>query len=251
MKVSFPLRAFLLGFLLCLIASQAADAADTATPTIRFQWGGDQKLVVTYQWPTACVGGLQFASGDPRTNALNAKGTAVEATPGTSVLRLEVPLSTESGEHHYPWAHPVGRGVYIYLPYYAIKDNCGAVQTMLDAPGVMFLNGIEPGPVIANASSEEASAAVLFQSAPAPQRRQSIYTDPAVGQAFASELEDLFLQGLKFYQAALPQSGYRPAGVVIGVTYDRSQVFGFGGDATNVIRLHYYNLPTPLAPAMR
>ena len=251
LKVAMPMRSLLLGFLLCLIASQDVHAADSATSTVRFQWGSDQKLVVTYQWPTACVVGLQFASGDPRTNALNAKGAEVNTTSDTSVLRLEVPLSTESGEHHYPWAHPVGNGVYIYLPYYAIKDNCGAVQTILDAPGVMFLNGIEPGPIIAKVSSAEASTAVLFQSAPAPHKKQSIYADPVVGQAFASELEDLFLQGLTFYQAALPKSSYRPSGLVIGVTQDRSQIFGFGGDATNVIRLHYYNLPTPLAPAMR
>lgn len=247
------MRNLCLAFLFTVFATLAAHAADTAlpAPVVRFQLAADQKLHVTYQWPTACVGGLRFVSADPRTTELKAKGVALDGDAGFSALRLEVPLSIESGELHYPWAHPVGNGVYVYLPYYALQDNCGVPQYLLDAPGVMFLDGLEPGPVVARYSVESGSTAVLFKDAPTPGNQPWVYVDPAVGQSFARELESLFLQGLNFYQQVLPRSGYRPAGLVIGVTNDGSSMIGFGGDATNVIRLHYYNLPQPLVPAMR
>lgn len=247
---------FLLGCLTSVgfVIAAHAEGSTGAHQVVRFQLGADQKLLVTYHWPKSCESGLQFVAEDPRASPLQAKGVPLDFSAEVSAMRLEVPLSADpegSGGFHYPWAHPVGSGVYIYLPYYRVKNNCGTAQYVLDAPGVMLSDGIQSGPVIATNHANEASSAVLFPTPPHQHTKQSVYIDSSLGQQMAQELDEVFHQGRSFYQSSLPNAGFRPAGLVVGVTQDGGPVKGFGGDATNVIRLHYYNLPLPLGATMR
>lgn len=228
---------------MCLANLCMADGVPLV-PSLHFRWQPDHKLVVTYQMPRSCADGLRELDDELMAPPIRAKRLPVESTQGAVAARFEVPLSTDAGEAQFPWAHPVGeRGVYLYLGHYSIPKACGQAHHTFDAPGVMLLQGMEPGPVKASAEVVRGKAVVLFDESPAAGAVVSLYVDPAFDAVAAQTMQDVFLRGRDFFKRALPNARYSLAGMVIGATQDGGDVMGFGGDANNIIRLHVYNLP--------
>jgi hypothetical protein len=139
---------------LLLACTPACFAQVHATITMR----DPSALEVSYQIPPSCTG-LAFANDGMRPQTVtelrrdwraaddctvfDANGIK-PARASCTTLRVRVPASTRVLDRIYPWASPLGDGLYLHTDDYALTPACGPVEWTFGAPGgTVVVDGVE------------------------------------------------------------------------------------------------------------
>ncbi|MBV8635252.1 MAG: hypothetical protein JO002_12230, partial [Burkholderiaceae bacterium] len=134
----------------------AAAAAQDARVEVRLLFDQPDALSVSYQLPSSCRDlafindGIRPASADelrrdwqPADDCARVDGQGLHLTKDScSTARFRVPIRFHFIDRVYPWAQPLGGGVYAHTQSYAVKPDCGPVDWHFSAPlGTLVING--------------------------------------------------------------------------------------------------------------
>lgn len=170
---------------------------------------------------------LQDAAGG------TAAGPAGGAAHGACAsLRLRVPASSVKLDRVYPWAFPVGAGLYAHTGAFAVSSACGPVRWRVGAPGgAVVADGKVLGESAALPDGADALPLLFLPAALPAGARQ--YADPALPPALAARVRSVSARMERWLAAALPRqplpayftvAGLSPEGGMHGDTANRTML---------------------------
>lgn len=225
------------GLLLSLLLAAPACLArnpDPAPVQVGITLRQDAALEVRYTLPPSCPG-LAFANDDikPVTAAairadwtplddctvLDAQGVRPRDATCTA-LRLRVPATMRAQDaavydRIYPWAQPVGEGLYVHTSAYAVTPSCGAVGWTFAAPGgTVVLDGVAGAQQAASGAPQAGYMPALLIARPYDRQAAPLLLDANVTPAVRAFMEQTLAQSRGELQAMLPDAVFKPAYVV-------------------------------------
>jgi hypothetical protein len=161
-----------------------------------------------------------------------------------SALRFRVPTATD--QPGYPAAFPLGQGAYVHLSNYALADTCGKVSYDLAAPGILMNGRSYQDAAVANAGED--TAALLLQ-APQAQRdgEPAAWFDSRLSATAVAQIKLVANGTVNYLRGALPDARYKPP-IIAAVYATRPGGPSIGGDASDVLRLSFFNWPSDPGP---
>lgn len=168
-----------------------------------------------------------------------------------SRVSFRVPASTRQFDRVYPWAFPIGGGLYSHTSAFAVDTTCGPVSWQFVAPnGTVVVDGVpSSSPAVrAPQTARIGYAPVIFFSEPLPGgERSQRHTDPRLAPATARFVTDTADAAFRLYAAQLPGLDPAPGFIAAAVSDDGTT---WRGDAANhsTIRLM---LPATLSAEIR
>ncbi|MBV8657697.1 MAG: hypothetical protein JO142_07740 [Burkholderiales bacterium] len=134
----------------------AAAAAQDSRVLVHLQLDKPDVLTVSYRLPPSCRDlafindGIRPASADelrrdwqPADDCARVDGQGLHLTKDAcSTARFLVPVQFRFIDRVYPWAQPIGGGVYAHTQSYAVKPDCGPVDWRFSTlHGTLVING--------------------------------------------------------------------------------------------------------------
>lgn len=221
-------------------------------------------LRVEYQLPASCQG-LNFINHGIRDDAaavMRANWTPSDAcgaldkrgvrrTDATcKSVQLTVPAATRDLDRIYPWAFPIGGGMYSHTSAFAVDDSCGPVHWQFKAPGgVVVLDGVP----IANNTAYIGQAnykPVIFLATPLAGAARS-YTDPRVSSATAGFVTDAVNRSFALYERHFAGLGVAQGFVAITASPDASAWKGDVAGHTTIRLMVPASLPAAMEKVVR
>lgn len=205
---------------------------------------GAQALLLSYRLPPACRE-LVFSNDGIRPEAAadlrrdwqvlddcaTVDGQGVQLRrPECREARIRVPAGFRFQDRVYPWAMPLGGGIYAHTQSYAVQASCAPVDwTFSTQRGTVVVNG-QAGARTATRAADTAaidfSPVLLFEQV----QDGPVHIDPALPAGLVTDLVAGVRQIEQFYAAQLRESTM-PAHSLLAI---RAPVgIGWGGDAAN------------------
>ncbi len=151
--------------------------------------------------------------------------------------------SEVSDEAVYLKAAGMGKGIYMYLPYFIPKGDCANIGFTIKAKHILW----DGKWYVENLKFSAAAArrkAIFFTNEEKPITKGATYFDSEIPKDVLKKIEAAFARIDGFYQDVLATTPMRGIGVVAALTRNDGKYTGFGGDSLNIIRMSYDN-PKP------
>jgi hypothetical protein len=256
--VKFALSALLIACAPCLAQAQAKPTVK-ATITMR----DPAALEVSYQLPPSCTA-LTFANDGMRPNAVAAMRrdwraaddctvldqngihpARAECTQGGATVRVRVPASDRILDRIYPWADPLGDGIYLHTTDYALTEACGPVEWTFAAPGgTVVMDGVLASETATRAAGQGGDTMpVLLLAQPFKPDAPRVHADPRFGPQTVATVVNSAIDAERQIKQDLP-------GVDFTMPYIAAAVAphgNFHGDMANrtIMRLAFPAEPGP------
>jgi hypothetical protein len=188
-----------------------------------------------------------LAGGEGDSRCLEKAGQVFETRLGSKKVSTHVyaqRLNSEvSDDAVYLKAAGMGKGIYMYLPYFIPKGDCGSVDFNIEAKHILWNGKWHTGNVKITAATARRKA-IFFTNEETPIIKGATYFDSEIPKNVLDEMDFSFGKIIGFYQDVLDTTPMRGIGVVAALTRNEGKYTGFGGDALNIIRMSYDN-PKP------
>lgn len=238
-------------------APPPAPAKATVKATIAMR--DPSTLEVSYQIPPSCTG-LVFADDGmrPQTTAemrrdwraaddctvFDAHGVK-PARAACTTLRVRVPASDRALDRIYPWADPVGEGLYLHTSDYALTEACGPVAWTFAAPGgTVVMDGVVSVGSATRAPGHGGDAMpVVLLAQPFQPGAVRVHADARFGPRTRALIDSGVLAAERQLKQDLPGLDFTTPYIVAAVAAPGS----FQGDMANrtVMRLSFQAEPGP------
>lgn len=202
-------------------------SAEPAGVTITLTMPDPAALHIQYDVPPSC-GGLRFlnhgitpadaqimrAGWQAMDTCARADAAQVVRMPSSgaqagacSSLRVRVPASSLDLDRVYPWAYPMGAGLYAHTRAFAVTDACGPVRWRVAAPnGTVVANGQVAGPSsVLPGDGNDVPLLFLPMALPGGARH---YADPALPASLTARVGAMTSRLERWLGAALPSQAY-------------------------------------------
>lgn len=189
--------------------------------------------------------GLDGGEGDSL--CLEKAGKMFESRLGSKKISERVysqRLNSEaSDDAAYLKAAGMGKGIYMYLPYFIPKVDCSNVAVNVTARHILW-GGKWHAENIKIPTATAQRKAIFFTNEETPMIKGATYFDSEIPKDILAQMESSFEKVIGFYQDGLGTEPMRDIGVVAALTRNEGKYTGFGGDSLNIIRMSYDN-PKP------
>lgn len=252
--------------LLSLLSLYAAAAAAHDGVTATLSLTGADTLSISYDLPDSCQA-LPFINAGIRDDAATVMRANWKASDvcgavdsrgvrrvGASCksLQFSVPASTEHLDRVYPWAFPMGGGLYSHTSAFAVGDSCGKVRWRFNAPGgAVVLDGVPMSASVAPEGNPAYTPVILLNAPLANGAVTRSYTDPRMSGATSGFVSDAVTRSFALFSGRMPGMDAARGFVAIGLSPDARS---WGGDAAahSTIRLMVpASLPAAMEPDVR
>lgn len=143
---------------------------------------------------------------------------ASEAPDGACAsLRLRVPASALNLDRVYPWAYPMGAGLYAHTSAFAVTNACGPVRWRVAAPGgAVVADGQVLGESGALPSGSGHTMALLFLPLALPAGVRH-YADPALPAPLMARIGAITARVERWLGAAMPHQPFQAPFTAAGI----------------------------------
>jgi hypothetical protein len=190
---------------------------------------------------------IRLAGGEGDSLCLEKAGQMFETRLDSKKVSTHVyaqRLNSEVSEDAvYLKAAGMGKGIYMYLPYFIPKADCSNVDFNIEAKHILWNGEWHAGNVKISATAARRKA-IFFTNEEAPVIKGATYFDSEIPKDVLDKMEFSFGKIVEFYQDVLAATPMRGIGVVAALTRNEGKYTGFGGDSLNIIRMSYDN-PKP------
>lgn len=166
--------------------------------------------------------GWQAMDACTRTDAARITRAPPPAGPGAqdgacASLRVRVPAAAVNLDRVYPWAYPVGAGLYAHTSAFAVTDACGPVRWRVAAPGgAVVADGQPLGESGALPPGAAQAMPLLFLPSALPAGVRH-YADPALPAPLMARIGAIGARVERWLGAAMPNQPYQTPFTVAGI----------------------------------
>ncbi|OEZ61664.1 hypothetical protein [Duganella sp. HH105] len=237
-----------------IVAALLPIAAHSANVDVDIKLVSADALEVSFALPEHCTalaflkdgrGGQEIrAAWQKQNDCATAEGDLLKSA-GACTARFRVPATMQkiSG---YPGSFPAPGGMYVHSSNYALADSCGPVRYRFQAADIVMNGQRYHDTATPPATSGGDTSAMLMLT---PQTSATLdYFDPRLSAATVARINEVADGTIALLSKQLPLAVFtRPAIAAIGASEPGGP--NVSGDASNILRLAFFNWPQTLGPA--